>query len=106
MPPLVALSAEQYNRCLKLVRVYEAKARRCRKVRAYYAGCAMIDAALEAALFAMCDLPLSEMALILPGLPPDKKPKRPPSRRPLDNLIVYLSVTGTGGTSAIARPHT
>ncbi len=50
------LTEDQYNEFLRLMGVYRREAGKCRKSKAYLAGCVMLGAALEAQLMVLVHL--------------------------------------------------
>jgi len=49
----IGLTEAQYEEVLRLARVYQREAEKCREGKAYLAGCILIGAAFEAALLSM-----------------------------------------------------
>lgn len=64
----IAFSDDVFNEVLRVFRVYQREAERCRDNRAFLAGCAMIGAALESMLlaFAACYFDEAEAAQAAP----------------------------------------
>lgn len=79
------LSSEEFSLLRKIAIRYEREALKCKSVRAYYAACIMLGAALEAILIQMCDLFQDEVKEAIARL--EKKPKGRFDRWGLDDLI-------------------
>lgn len=79
------LSSEEFSLLSKIAIRYEREALKCASIRAYYAACIMLGAALEAILIQMCDLFKGETKEAISRL--EKKPKGHPVRWGLDDLI-------------------
>ena len=56
------LDDREYEELLRLTKVYGRQARRCRKAKAYLAGCVMLGAVLEGDLIAMMHLFADDVA--------------------------------------------
>ena len=79
------LSNEKFILLRKIVVRYHSEAEKCASVRAYYAACVMIGAALEAMLLQMCDLFEDEVDQAVLKLP--RKPKGSIEHWSLGDLI-------------------
>jgi hypothetical protein len=91
-PKRGSLSKEKYNLLRKISIRYHNEAEKCASVRAYYAACVMIGAALEAMLLQMCDLFEDEVAQAVLKLP--RKPKGSIEHWGLDDLIEIAVAVG------------
>ena len=91
-PTRGSLSNEKDNFLRKIILRYHSEAERCASVRAYYAACVMIGAALEAMLVQMCILFEDEVAQAVLRLP--RKPKGPIEHWGLDDLIRIAVAVG------------
>ncbi len=84
-PKRGSLPKEKYDLLRKIIGRYHSEAEKCASVRAYYAACVMLAAALEGMLLQMCDLLNDEVAQALLKLP--RKPKGSIGHWGLDDLI-------------------
>jgi hypothetical protein len=69
------LTEVQFQELMRLCRMYQREADKCRVAKAYLAGCVMIGAALEAALVGMCDCYFDEIPADL--IPKERKTGKP-----------------------------
>src|SRR6202158_3393035 len=91
-PKRGSLSNEKYNLLRKIILRYHSEAEKCASVRAYYAACVMIGAALEAMLLQMCDLFEDEVGQAVLKLP--RRPKGTIENWGLDDLIKIAVALG------------
>jgi hypothetical protein len=79
------LSDEDAAHIAKLGRMYRREAQKCLNAKSYLAACAMLGAALEAALILMCDVYFEEIPKDL--MPMAKNRQKPILKWSLDQLV-------------------
>lgn len=91
-PKRGSLSDEKFRLLSKIAVRYEREAEKCASVRAYYAACIMIGAALEAILLQMCDVFEDEVAQAVSRLA--RKPTGSIEHLGLNDLIKIAVAVG------------
>jgi hypothetical protein len=88
------LSDAAFDRLVTLIRRYERESQRCAEVKAYYAACAMLGAAVEGSLLAMCCAYPKEVKRAIQSLPENERPRGRWKRWALHQLLIVAKTAG------------
>jgi hypothetical protein len=81
------VSGKRFEALLVIIKVYQDESEKCAKAEAWYAAAAMIGAALEGSLLAMCSLYPAEVTTYVAGVPALRRLHKQMDRWTLGDLI-------------------